>query len=69
MAGPLGQSGQSARSPAGQELSRGVDHVMQPATPALDLLSRPASAASANATAEFARMEDGVCGRHGRPAQ
>lgn len=52
MAGPLGQSGQSARSPAGQELSRGVDHVMQPATPALDLLSRPASAASANATAE-----------------
>lgn len=51
MAGPPGQSGQSAQSPAGQELSKGVDHVMQPVIPAPDRLSRPASAAWSNATA------------------
>lgn len=51
MAGPPGQSGQSAQSPAGQELNRGVAHVTQPVILAPDLLSRPASAALANATA------------------
>lgn len=45
MAGPHGQSGPNAQSPVGQELSRGVGHVMQPATPVLELLYRPASAA------------------------
>lgn len=51
MAGPPGQSGQSAQSPAGQELNREVGHVTQPVTPAQDLLSRPASAAWGNVTA------------------
>lgn len=51
MAGPLGQSGQSAQSPVAQELNRGAGHVMQPVTLAPDLLSRPASAALANVTA------------------
>lgn len=48
MAGPPGQSGQSAQSLVVQELSKGVVHVMQPVTPALDLLFRPASAAWSN---------------------
>lgn len=51
MAGLHGQSGQSAQSPAGQELNRGAGHVTQPVTPAPDLQSRPASAAWANVTA------------------
>ena len=51
MAGPCGQSGRSAQSPAGQELNRGVVRATQPVTPAMDLLSKPASAASENAIA------------------
>lgn len=51
MDGPPGRSGQSAPSPVGQELNRGVGHAMQPVTPALDLPSRPASAAWADVTA------------------
>lgn len=51
MAGPPGQSGQSVQSPAGQELNKGVGHVMQPVTRALDLLSRHESAVWANAIA------------------
>lgn len=68
-AGRPGQSGQSAQSPAVQELNKGVGHVMQLITPALDPLSRPASAVWASAIAVFARTEGGVCGRHGRPAR
>ncbi len=51
MAGPPGQSGRSAQSPAVQGLNRGVAHVMQPVTPAQDLLSRPASAVWPNVIA------------------
>lgn len=51
MAGPPGQSGQSAQSPAVQELSKGAVHVMQPVIPAPDPLSRPASAAWSNVIA------------------
>lgn len=49
MAGPPGRSGQSAPSPAVQELSKGGAHATQPVTPALALRSRLASAAWSNA--------------------
>lgn len=51
MAGPPGQSGQSALSPVVQELSKGGAHAMQLVTPALALRSRLASAAWSNAIA------------------
>lgn len=51
MAGPPGQSGQSAQSPVVQEPSKGVAHVMPPVIPALDPPSRHASAAWQDVTA------------------
>lgn len=51
MAGPPGRSGQSALSPAVQELSKGGAHATQPVTPAPALPSRLASAAWSNAIA------------------
>lgn len=51
MAGPPGQSGQSAPSPVVQELSKGGAHATQLVTPALALRSRLASAAWSNAIA------------------
>lgn len=51
MAGPLGQSGQSAQSRVEQEPSKEVAHVMPPVIHALDHLSRHASAAWQDVTA------------------
>lgn len=56
MAGRPGQSGQSARSPAGRELNRGEGHAMPPVIPAPEPRSRHASAAWANATAVVSKF-------------
>lgn len=53
----------------GQELNKEEDHVMPLAILAPALQFRPENAAWANVTAEFDKMEGGVCGHLGHPAQ